>query len=37
VLSLATLITIENNFAEAHQCAFWASLGYPEVLIESVP
>jgi para-nitrobenzyl esterase len=37
VLSLATPITAESNFAEAHQCAFWASLGYPEVLIESVP
>jgi para-nitrobenzyl esterase len=37
VLSLATSITIESNFAEVHQCAFWASLGYPEVLIESVP
>ncbi len=37
VQSLATPISTETDFAMAHQCAFWASLGYPEVLIESVP
>ncbi len=37
VQSLATPIVPAADFATRHQCAFWASLGYPEVLIESVP
>ena len=36
VLSLTTPPAPESNFAAKHQCALWASLGYPEVLIESV-
>jgi len=37
VQSLGSPIEEEGNFAMKHQCALWASLGYPEVLITSVP
>ncbi len=33
VLSLASPIAVEEDFAAKHQCALWSSLGYPEVLI----
>jgi para-nitrobenzyl esterase len=33
VLSLASPLAVEENFAAKHQCALWLSLGYPEVLI----
>ncbi len=36
VESLASPPTPERNFAARHHCALWASLGYPEKLIESV-
>ena len=36
LLSLASPPAPEGNFAAKHQCTLWASLGYPEVLIESV-
>ena len=36
LLSLTSPPAPESNFAAKHQCALWASLGYPEVLIESV-
>ena len=36
VLSLASPPAVEEDFAAKHQCALWSSLGYPEVLIESV-
>lgn len=36
VLSLATPIAEESDFAVRHHCALWASLGYPEVLITAV-
>ncbi len=37
VESLATPIGAESGFAARHHCALWSSLGYPEVLIESIP
>lgn len=37
LLSLATPIARETDFAQAHRCAFWASLGNPQALIASVP
>ena len=36
LLSLASSPSPETGFAARHHCALWASLGYPEVLIESV-
>ena len=36
LLSLTSPPAPENGFAVKHHCALWASLGYPEVLIESV-
>lgn len=37
VLSLRAQPTVSGDFAVAHQCALWASLGYPERLLTSVP
>jgi para-nitrobenzyl esterase len=37
VLALQTPIRAVSGFAQAHHCALWQSLGYPEVLLESVP
>ena len=37
VLSLRTEIREVDDFATAHQCALWKSLGYPEALLSSVP
>lgn len=38
VLSLASPISLlENDFAAAHHCDLWASLGYPERLITTLP
>lgn len=36
LLSLASSPSPEDDFAAAHHCPLWASLGYPEVLIDSV-
>ena len=36
LLSLKAPPSPESGFAAKHHCALWASLGYPEVLIESV-
>ena len=37
VLSLSDQIRPEGGFAEAHRCALWASLGYPQKLITTLP
>jgi para-nitrobenzyl esterase len=37
VLSLSTQIAPQGDFAEAHRCALWKSLGYPERLITTLP
>jgi len=37
IQSLQTPIEEDRDFATKHQCALWSSLGYPEVLITSVP
>ncbi len=37
IQSLESPIREETDFATKHQCALWSSLGYPEVLITSVP
>ncbi len=34
---LAKPVSREANFVTAHQCALWASLGYPEHLLSAVP
>jgi len=34
---LAKPVSQEADFATAHQCALWASLGYPEHLLTTVP
>ncbi len=37
VLSLSDQIRPEGGFAEAHRCALWESLGYPQRLITALP
>ena len=37
VLSLRTPVGQVTDFAAAHRCALWQSLGYPEKLLTSVP
>jgi len=34
---LAKPVSQEADFATAHQCALWASLGYPEHLLTTMP
>ena len=36
VLLLASSISVQSDFAAAHHCALWASLGYPLALIEAL-
>ena len=37
ILTLASPISLEDDFAADHRCDLWASLGYPEHLITTLP